>query len=73
VISADEKITVRVSTGNPNEKALLTADGQEKLEIDDSYIVEVGRSNAPFKLIKSSKRSYLETLRENFKLPDSEK
>lgn len=73
VIGADEKITVRVRTGTPHEKALLTADGQEKLEIDDSYIVEVSRSNAPFQLVKSSKRSYLETLRENFKLPDTEK
>ncbi|HOW59523.1 MAG TPA: NAD(+)/NADH kinase [Candidatus Omnitrophota bacterium] len=73
VISADEKITVRVRTDTPQEKALVTSDGQEKLEIDDSYTVEVGRSSAPFQLIKSSKRSYLETLRENFKLPDAEK
>ncbi|OQA57337.1 MAG: putative inorganic polyphosphate/ATP-NAD kinase [Candidatus Omnitrophica bacterium ADurb.Bin277] len=73
VIGADEKIIVQVRTEDPSEKALLTADGQEKVEIDDSYTVEVGRSSAPFKLIKSTKRSYLETLRENFKLPDSEK
>lgn len=73
VIAADEKITLRVHTDTPEDKALLTADGQEKLEIDDSYIVEVGRSNAPFQLIKSTKRSYLETLRENFKFPDSER
>ncbi|HOE68498.1 MAG TPA: NAD(+)/NADH kinase [Candidatus Omnitrophota bacterium] len=73
VIGADEKINVQVRTDDPAEKALLTADGQEKIEIDDSYTVEVGRSNTPFKLIKSTKRSYLETLRENFKLPDSEK
>lgn len=73
VIAANEKITVRVHTDNPQEKALLTADGQEKIEIDDSFTVEVSRSNAPFQLIKSSKRSYLETLRENFMFPDSEK
>ncbi len=73
VIGADEKIMVQVRTDDPAEKALLTADGQEKVEIDDSYTVEIGRSNAPFKLIKSTKRSYLETLRENFKLPDTEK
>lgn len=73
VIAADETITICVRVESPQEKALVTADGQEKLEIDDSYIVEVSRSSAPFQLIKSSKRSYLETLRENFKLPDSEK
>ncbi|MBU9888473.1 MAG: NAD(+)/NADH kinase [Candidatus Omnitrophica bacterium] len=73
VISADEKITLRCRTGVAGEKALLTADGQEKLEIDDSYSVTVSCAIAPFQLIKSSKRSYLETLRENFKLPDAEK
>lgn len=73
VIAADETITIHVHTETSHEKALLTADGQEKLEIDDSYTVEVGRSNAPFQLIKSSKRSYLETLRENFMFPATEK
>lgn len=73
VVCADEKVTLSCRVESPNEKALLTADGQEKLEIDDSYTVEVSRSSAPFQLIKSSKRSYLETLRENFKLPDFEK
>jgi len=73
VIAADEKITLHCHTDAPGEKALLTADGQEKLEIDDSYTVEVSRASVPFQLIKSSKRSYLETLRENFKLPDAEK
>jgi len=73
VIAADEKIAIHVQTDNPQDKALLTADGQEKLEIDDSYTVEVGRSSAPFRLIKSSKRSYLETLRENFMFPAAEK
>lgn len=73
VIAADEKITLRCHTDAPGEKALLTADGQEKLEIDDSYTVELSRASVPFQLIKSSKRTYLETLRENFKLPDAEK
>ncbi|HOW87120.1 MAG TPA: NAD(+)/NADH kinase [Candidatus Omnitrophota bacterium] len=72
VIAADEKITVRIRTEHPNEKALLTADGQEKIEIDDSYIVEVTRFHMPLTLVKSTKRSYLETLRENFKFPDFE-
>lgn len=72
VIAADEKITVRFKTDNPNEKALLTADGQENLEIDDTYNVEITRFNSPLVLIKSSKRSYLETLREKFKFPNLE-
>lgn len=72
VIGADEKITIRIRTENPNEKALLTADGQEKIEIDDSYSVEVTRFHMPMSLVKSTKRSYLQTLRENFKFPDFE-
>lgn len=69
VIGPDEKISIQVRTDNPHEKALLTADGQEKIEIDDSYSVEVTRFHMPLALGKSSKRSYLETLRENFKFP----
>jgi len=72
VIGADEKITIRIRTENPQEKALLTADGQEKIEIDDSYSVEVTRFHMPLSLVKSTKRSYLQTLRENFKFPDFE-
>jgi len=72
VLSADEKIVIRVRTDQPEEKALLTADGQENLEIDDSYTVEVTRASVPLVMVKSSKRNYLETLRENFKLPDIE-
>ena len=72
VIGADEKITIRIRTGNPNEKALLTADGQEKIEIDDSYSVEITRFHMPLSLVKSTKRGYLQTLKENFKFPDFE-
>lgn len=69
VVGGDEKISVRLQGYKHGEKALLTSDGQENLEIDDSYIVEVTRSNTPLRLIKSSKRSYFSTLRENFKFP----
>ena len=72
VIGPDEKITIRIRTENPNEKALLTADGQEKIEIDDSYSVEITRFHMPLSLVKSTKRSYLQTLRENFKFPGFE-
>lgn len=70
VVSTQEKISVRLQPkGLEACRALLTADGQENLEIDDSYSIEVTRSPTPLKLIKSSKRSYFETLRENFKFP----
>lgn len=72
MVGADEKITIRIRTENPDEKALLTADGQEKIEIDDSYSVEVTRFHMPLSLVKSTKRSYLQTLRENFKFPHFE-
>lgn len=69
VVGGSEKITVRIIAGQDGAKALVTADGQENFEIDDSYSVEITRSNAPFKLFKSSKRSYFATLGENFKFP----
>ena len=83
VLSARERISVRLRSKVPRQaqddgersrtsgesKALLTADGQENLEIDDSYVIEITRSSTPLKLVKSSKRNYFVTLRENFKFP----
>ena len=70
VVSADEKISVCIQSGSQDSiKGLLTADGQENMEIDDSFNIEITRANTPLKLVKSSKRSYFETLRENFKFP----
>lgn len=69
VVSANEKISIRIHAVDESGKALLTADGQENVEIDDSFSVEMTRSATPLKLIKSSKRSYFATLRENFRFP----
>lgn len=69
IVDAGEKISVKIKTAQENGKAVLTADGQENFEIDDSYSVEVIKASVPFKLLKSSKRSYFATLRENFKFP----
>ncbi|MSR78285.1 MAG: NAD(+)/NADH kinase [Candidatus Omnitrophica bacterium] len=69
VVSADEKISVKIQTKGESRKALLTADGQENLEIDDSYTVTITRCPSHVKLIKSSKRSYFATLSEIFKFP----
>ena len=78
VVSADEKISVRLQNGPKDvtgdtsrdaARALLTADGQENMEIDDSFSMEITRANTVLKLVKSSKRGYFATLRENFKFP----
>jgi len=69
VVRGDEKISVKIGTNRKGEKALLTVDGQENFEIDDSYTVSLTRSDIVMKLIQSSKRSYFTTLRENFKFP----
>jgi len=68
-VPADERISVRIECEREGEKALLTADGQDNVEVDAQTSVEITRSTLPFQLIKSSRRNYLETLRENFKLP----
>jgi NAD+ kinase len=70
VVDQNENITVRIRSSQGPAKALLTADGQENVEIDDSYSIEITRSGRRLKLIKSSKRSYFATLRENFKFPE---
>lgn len=69
VVRADERITIRICGDREGERALLTSDGQENQEVDETAAIEITRSSVPFRLIKSSRRSYLETLRENFKLP----
>ena len=69
VVRADERIVVKIECDREGERALLTADGQEHLEVDHATSIEITRSSIPFRLIKSSRRSYLETLRENFKFP----
>lgn len=60
---------MKIQAEKEEEKALVTADGQENQEVDGNASIEITRSTVPFRLIKSSRRGYLETLRENFKLP----
>jgi NAD+ kinase len=69
VVAASEKISVRIHGLAAASKGVLTADGQENFEIDDSYTIEITRAVTPLRLIKSSKRSYFASLRENFKFP----
>lgn len=69
VIRADERVIVGIECDREGERALLTADGQDNIEVDEASTIEITRSSIPFQLIKSTRRSYLETLRENFKFP----
>lgn len=69
VVRADERVTIRICGDRDGERALVTSDGQENQEVDETATIEITRASVPFRLIKSSRRSYLETLRENFKLP----
>jgi NAD+ kinase len=69
VVRADERVSVRICGDREGERALVTSDGQENQEVDETASIEITRASVPFRLIKSSRRSYLETLRENFKLP----
>lgn len=72
VVRADERISIGAECDREGEKALLTADGQENVEVDKDTVIEVTRSSVPFRLVKSSRRSYIETLREKFKLPSNQ-
>ena len=72
VVRADERISIGAECDREGEKALLTADGQENVEVDKDTVIEITRSSVPFRLVKSSRRSYIETLREKFKLPSTQ-
>jgi len=69
VVSGEQSIRIRITCDEAKEKALLTADGQSDVAIDNHSVIEVTRSVNRFQLVKSSKRSYFATLREKFKLP----
>ncbi|OGW86047.1 MAG: hypothetical protein A3A81_06045 [Omnitrophica bacterium RIFCSPLOWO2_01_FULL_45_10b] len=70
VLSGDQSIRIRITCDDVKEKALLTADGQMDVAVDNRSVIEVMRSDNRFLLVKSSKRSYFGTLREKFKLPE---
>ena len=70
VVSGHQPIRIRIACDQAREKALLTADGQKDVTIDNRSIIEITKSENRFQLIKSSKRGYFKTLREKFKLPD---
>ncbi len=69
VVSGEQSIRIRITCDEAKERALLTADGQSDVTIDNRSVIEVTRSVNRFQLVKSSKRSYYGTLREKFKLP----
>ena len=69
VVGANERVAVRIHASGAPAKGLLTADGQENFEIDDSYSIEITRAATSLRLVKSSKRNYFVSLRENFKFP----
>ncbi|PIQ86448.1 MAG: NAD(+) kinase [Candidatus Omnitrophica bacterium CG11_big_fil_rev_8_21_14_0_20_45_26] len=69
LVPADKKIEIKIECDQEQDKALLTADGQDNLEIDKHYTIEITAAQNKFPLIKSSKRSYFGTLREKFKFP----
>ncbi len=69
VVSGDKTIKIRVTCNEEREKALLSADGQVDVPVDNRTVIEVKRSDHRFLLVKSSKRSYFGMLREKFRLP----
>ena len=70
IIPADESITIVLRRERRDTNAILTADGQEIVEVDDSFHIEVTRFALPFRLVKGSKRNYYETLRKHLHFPD---
>ncbi len=66
VLPASRKITVRFSSVRASDQAVLTADGQERVVLSQGDVVEITKSAIPFQMIRSSKRSFLETVREKF-------
>ena len=62
IIPANEKVVIAIRRERREARAVLTADGQEIIEVDDSFHIEVTRFALPFRLMKSSRQNYYETL-----------
>jgi NAD+ kinase len=66
VLPAEKSIGISIRAEDRQEKAAVTVDGQEKVHVASGDLIEISKARLPFRLIGSSKRSYLETLREKF-------
>ncbi len=66
VLRTENVILVSLAAEKDNGHASLTVDGQTKRVISPQDKIEITKSPVRFKLIGSSQRSYLETLKEKF-------
>jgi NAD+ kinase len=66
VLPSEKAITVTLSSDKEMKQASVTVDGQTKRVISSRHKIEITKAPLPFRLIRSSRRSYLETLREKF-------
>jgi len=66
VLHTEKVIRISMDVEKDNGRAALTLDGQTKRVITPGDRVEITKSPVRFKLIGSSQRSYLETLKEKF-------
>jgi len=70
VLSSHETISIRLEGMRGERRAVLTVDGQEDIEVDDATRITVTKADFSIQLVASSKRGYLQMLKENFKLPE---
>ncbi len=54
---------VRIAIARREQDALLTIDGQERMELSGGDVVEVRRSRSPVSLVRSPDRTYYDVLR----------
>lgn len=66
VLHTEDVIHISLAAEKDNGQASLTVDGQTKRVVSPKDRIEITKSPVRFKLIGSSQRSYLETLKEKF-------
>ena len=62
VLSADKVIEIKIDSEICGNKAVVTADGDVREYISDSDSIRISKSKYKFKLIKTIKQSFYETL-----------
>jgi len=70
VLPSEKIVRITLVLEKKEERAVVTADGQRRIEVSGNDEILIERSAVRFPLIVSSHRSYLETLREKFGMSD---
>ncbi len=67
IMPASATLQIKPITDGSNEEVFATFDGQAGHPVDREDVIEIGRAERPLRLVRSSKRTYFDVLRQKLK------